>query len=290
MNSQQRFHDKVVLITGAGRGIGKAIAQAFAAEGAKVVVQARTTLHGLAVVDAIVQQGGHAVLQTGDVGCRDDVRAMVASAIYAFGALDVVVHCAADAAIGKVVDMPEDVFANQVNANIQSLFWLSKDALPALSRSTDKGRLIFISSGEGNRSHTPGLVPYGASKAYMNAFARTLAREVGPMGVLVNVVEPGLILSDRMREHLSGLPPTVGLAEALRSSLVAFNHVEPRDAQGSGAAVEHRRDVTHRHSGMSQGVVSWPVLQGRAGFQPASGLNCLIAAAAAAVPGPRSRS
>lgn len=203
MSCQQRFLDKVVLITGAGRGIGKAIAQAFAAEGAKVVVQARTATHGQAVVDAIQEQGGQAVLQVGDVGRRSDVRAMVAGAIEAFGALDVLVHCAADAAIGKVTDMPDEVFACQVNANIQSLFWLSKDALPTLSKAADKGRLIFISSGEGNRSHTPGLVPYGASKAYMNAFARTLAREVGPQGVLVNVVEPGLILSDRMREHLA---------------------------------------------------------------------------------------
>lgn len=248
MNSQQRFHDKVVLITGAGRGIGKAIAQAFAAEGAKVVVQARTTLHGLAVVDAIVQQGGHAVLQTGDVGCRDDVRAMVASAIYAFGALDVVVHCAADAAIGKVVDMPEDVFANQVNANIQSLFWLSKDALPALSQAADKGRLIFISSGEGNRSHTPGLVPYGASKAYMNAFARTLAREVGPLGVLVNVVEPGLILSDRMREHLAdevtthlarNFPvPRAGLPSEIASAVLFLASNEAAYITGSSLLVD----------------------------------------------------
>ncbi len=203
MSSQQRFLDKVVLITGAGRGIGKAIALAFAAEGAQVVVQARTAAHGQAVVDTIVQRGERARLQPGDVGQRADVQAMINGALAGFGSLDILVHCAADAAIGKVSDMPDAVFENQVNANIQSLFWLTKDALPALSKATDKGRLIFISSGEGNRSHTPGLAPYGASKAYMNAFARTLAREIGPQGVLVNVVEPGLILSDRMREHLA---------------------------------------------------------------------------------------
>lgn len=202
----QRFTDKVVLVTGAGRGIGKAIAEAFAAEGAKVVVSARTPAHGQAVVDGIGQRGGQSVLTVGDVGRREDVRTMVAAATEAFGALDVLVHCAADAATAKVAQMAEDDFDCQVHANIHSLFWLAKDAVPSLARTglngADKGRLIFISSGEGNRSHTPGLVPYGASKAYMNAFARTLAREVGPQGVLVNVVEPGLILSDRLREHL----------------------------------------------------------------------------------------
>lgn len=248
MSSQQRFLNKVVLITGAGRGIGKAIALAFAAEGAKVVVQARTAAHGQAVVDAIQQQGGQAALQLGDIGQRSDVRAMVAGAIEAFGALDVLVHCAADAAIGKVADMPDEVFANQVNANIQSLFWLSKDALPALSKATDKGHLIFISSGEGNRSHTPGLAPYGASKAYMNAFARTLAREVGPQGVLVNVVEPGLILSDRMREHLTdeitthlsrNFPvPRAGLPSEIASAVLFMASKEAAYITGSSLLVD----------------------------------------------------
>lgn len=248
MGSQQRFLNKVVLITGAGRGIGKAIAQSFAAEGAKVVVQARTAAHGQAVVNAIQQQGGQAALLLGDIGQRQDVRAMVSGAIEAFGALDVLVHCAADAAIGKVTDMPDDVFAKQVNANIQSLFWLSKDALPALSRAADKGRLIFISSGEGNRSHTPSLVPYGASKAYMNAFARSLAREVGPQGVLVNVVEPGLILSDRMREHLTdeittqlsrNFPvPRAGLPSEIASAVLFIASKEAAYITGSSLLVD----------------------------------------------------
>lgn len=248
MKNSHRFQDKVVLITGAGRGIGKAIALAFAAEGAKVVVQARTLTNGQMVVDTILQQGGQAVTQAGDVGQRSDVRAMINCAVKNFGALDILVHCAADAAIGKVTDMPDDVFANQVNANIQSLFWLSKDALPALSKAADKGRLIFISSGEGNRSHTPGLVPYGASKAYMNAFARTLAREVGPQGVLVNVVEPGLILSDRMREHLAdevtthltrNFPvPRAGLPSEIASAVLFLASHEAAYITGSSLLVD----------------------------------------------------
>jgi 3-oxoacyl-[acyl-carrier protein] reductase len=197
-----RFEDKVVLVTGAGRGVGKAVARAFAAEGARVVVSARTLAYGQAVVDQIVAAGGRACLVGGDVGQREDVRGMVQAALEAYAALDVVVHCAADVAQGRIAEMDEAAFDRQVHSNIHALFWLAKDALPALSKAVDKGRLIYISSAAGNKTFTPGLVGYGSSKAYMNAFARGLAQEAGPMNVLVNVVELGLIASDRMREHL----------------------------------------------------------------------------------------
>src|SRR6202012_312296 len=138
----------------------------------------------------------------GYVSRRPEIRAMIRDAERAFGALDVVVHCAADAAMARVADMSDEMFDTQVHANIHSLFWLAKDTLPLLAEALGKSRLIYISSGAGNRSFTPGLIPSMASKAYMNAFARGLANEVGRDNVLVNVVEPGLIASDRMREHL----------------------------------------------------------------------------------------
>jgi 3-oxoacyl-[acyl-carrier protein] reductase len=201
--SVPRFDHKVALVTGGGRGIGRAIAEAFAADGARVVVSARTAAHGERVVAGIRERGGDATLTLGDVSRRDDVRSMIHAAQQAYGGLDIVVHCAADAAMGRVAEMSDEAYDTQVHANIHSLFWIAKDALPLLARARDKGRLIYISSGAANRSFTPGLIPYMASKAYMNAFARGLANEVGRNSVLVNVVEPGLIASDRMREHLA---------------------------------------------------------------------------------------
>jgi 3-oxoacyl-[acyl-carrier protein] reductase len=155
---------------------------------------------------------------------------MVHAARQAYGGLDIVVHCAADAAMARVTEMSDETFDTQVHANIHSVFWIAKDSLPLLAKARDKGRLIYISSGAANRSFTPGLIPYMASKAYMNAFARGLANEVGHDNVLVNVVEPGLIASDRMREHLTdafsakiaaAFPiPRVGLPSEIASAVL----------------------------------------------------------------------
>ncbi len=193
-----KFRDKVVLVTGAGRGMGRAIALAYAREGAKVVVSARTPRYGEETIEQIKSLGGEACLVGGDIADRE----MVQGGVEHFGSLDIVVHCAADTSHGLIAEMADDTFDHIVRSNIQSLFWLAKDSAPYLSKAVDKGRLIFISSGEANRKYTPRLIAYGSSKAFMNAFARGLAVEFGAMNILVNVVEPGLIGTDHMLETL----------------------------------------------------------------------------------------
>lgn len=198
-----RYDGKVVLVTGAGRGIGKAIADAFADEGATVVVSARTKSHGDSVVEAIRARGGKATLVGGDITDRAAVRAMFDTALSDHGQLDVVVHCAADNGHGLVVDMADDAYDYLVKSNIHAPFWIAKDAISHLSKAQDKGRLIYISSATANRTYIPGLIPYASSKAYLNAFARGLAVEAGANNVLVNVVEPGLTASDRLMDRLN---------------------------------------------------------------------------------------
>jgi 3-oxoacyl-[acyl-carrier protein] reductase len=200
---QQRYTGKVVLVTGGGRGMGRAIADAFAGEGATVVISARTRSYGEAAVAAIVARGGKASLVGGDISDRAAVKAMFAQAVQEHGRLDVVVHCAADNGHGRIVDMEDEAFDYLVKSNVNSLFWIAKDAAPHLSQAPGKGRLIYISSGSANRSFIPGLIAYASTKAFMNAFARGLAVEFGPMNILVNVVEPGMIASDRMKSTVS---------------------------------------------------------------------------------------
>lgn len=243
-----RFTDKVVLITGAGRGMGRAIALAYAREGAHVVVSARTESRGAETVSLIEALGGKACLVGGDVADRAAIKAMVDGSVEAFGALDIVVHCAADTSRGFIIDMPDDTFDHIVRSNIQSLFWLAKDAAPHLSKARDKGRLIFISSGEANRKYTPQLIPYGSSKAFMNAFARGLASEFGALNILVNVVEPGLIGTDHMHETLgqelphtlaSNFPvPRLGRSEDIASAVMFLTSNEASYITGTSLLVD----------------------------------------------------
>ena len=198
-----RYTSKIVLVTGAGRGMGRAVAQAFAAEGAMVIVAARTREHGVSSVDDIVARGGKAVLLCGDLSKREDVSAIFQRVQTDHGRLDVVVHCAADNAHGKILEMEDAAYDYLIKSNIHALFWIAKDAAGLLSGAKDKGRLIFISSATANRTYLPGLIPYTASKAFLNTFARGLALEFASMNILVNVIEPGMIATDRLKHQIN---------------------------------------------------------------------------------------
>lgn len=198
-----RFKNKVALVTGGGRGIGKAIALALGAEGAKVMVAARTVANGEEVVAQLRSAGAQAEVVQAENANRESMRAMVEATVAAFGGIDIVVHSAAHWVQQEVVDMSEADSDEMIDSNIRSLHWLVKDCVPHLSKAADKGRLIFISSGSANRQYMAGLVSYTSTKAYMNFFARGLALELGKRNILVNVVEPGLIASDRVNSNIS---------------------------------------------------------------------------------------
>ena len=123
-----KFRDKVVLVTGAGRGMGRVIALAYAREGAKVVVSARTARYGEETIALIEALGAEACLVGGDIADREAIRSMVQGGVEHFGGLDIVVHCAADTSHGLIAEMADDTFDHIVRSNIQSLFWLAKDS------------------------------------------------------------------------------------------------------------------------------------------------------------------
>lgn len=196
MNEQgnERLHGKVAIITGSGQGIGEAIAQLFAREGAAVVVNARTGEHVSRVVDTIVQQGGIAHGVTADIGSLQGVDALIDSAASRFQHIDILVHNAGIFPFSLLEDLEDDAWNEVIGVNLTSAYRLTHACIPHMKERRD-GRILFTSSVQGNRVAIPGCAHYAASKGGINGLIRAAALELSSYGITVNGVEPGLVLT-----------------------------------------------------------------------------------------------
>lgn len=196
------LHDRVAIVTGAGRGIGREIAQVFASAGAEVLVATRSSAPGEETVRLIEEEGGSARLLTVDLAKRAEANRLIEGAANLFGRIDIVVHNAGVFPFSRIDDLSEEDLEDTLNVNLKAAFWLTKAAVPLLRKSTSP-RLLFTSSLSGPRFGTATLVHYGASKAGLNGFIRGAAVEYGRDGITVNGVDPGAILTDALK-HLAG--------------------------------------------------------------------------------------
>ncbi len=185
-----RLDGDVALVTGAGAGIGRAIAQTFAAAGASVVVTDRTMDGAQAVAAEIVTAGGRAVAAPCDVTRPEQLEAAVAGAIEAFGRLTVLVNNAGGGG-PKPFDMPMDDFRWAYDLNVFPLFRLTQLAAPHME-AAGGGAVLNISSMAGeNRNQR--MASYGSSKAAVNHLTRNIAFDLGPRNIRVNAIAPGAI-------------------------------------------------------------------------------------------------
>ena len=182
---------KVFLLTGTSRGLGRQIAEAVLAAGHRLVATARRpeTLSDLAE-----RYGSQILPVTLDVTDPAGARAAVAAGVEAFGRLDVLVNNAGYANLASVEDITLDDFREQIDANLLGVVYLTKAALPVL-RQQGGGHIIQVSS-IGGRLATPGLSAYQAAKWAVGGFSEVLAKEVGPLGIKVTVLEPGGMATD----------------------------------------------------------------------------------------------
>jgi 3-oxoacyl-[acyl-carrier protein] reductase len=197
-----RLADRVAIVTGGSRGIGRAIAQLFTKEGARLVIVGRDRASGDDAVATIVKAGGDAVFVAGDVAAADTSAAMVATAIDRFGRLDILCHNAGIFPEARLDDMTEAEWDRVLDVNLKSAFLATRACLPAM-RAQRYGRIVFTSSITGPIVGNPGLAHYSASKAGMEGFIRTAAIECAADGITINAVEPGNILTE-------GLAGTLG--------------------------------------------------------------------------------
>ena len=215
----QRLKDRLALITGASRGIGGAVAKAYAAEGAHVILVARTTGALEEVDDDIRSKGGSATLvpmDLGDFGAIDDLGGQI---FKRWGKLDILVGSAAILGdLSPVGHIRPDVWQRAYDLNVTANYRLIR-SMDALLRQSDAGRAIFLSSGAA-QSLPPYWALYASTKAALDAIAQIYAKETHNTAVRVNIVNPGPTRSDMRAAAFPGenpdhLPPPEHVAETM---------------------------------------------------------------------------
>jgi NAD(P)-dependent dehydrogenase (short-subunit alcohol dehydrogenase family) len=186
-----KLEDKVAIITGAGTGIGEAVAHKFSREGARVVLAGLPSDPVSDVAEAIVRSGGDAETFLGDLAEEAEARACVEAAVGRFGQVNILVNNAGIFIANAETDAYRiEDFDRTVRSNIRSAFLVTKLALPYLQKT--RGSIVFTGS-EAGINGSANFTPYGASKAFLHAFAKGLALEQAKYGVRVNCVCPGAI-------------------------------------------------------------------------------------------------
>ena len=185
-----KLSGKVAIVTGASKGIGAAIAKSLAANGASVVVNYASSKEGAdKVVEAITAAGGKAIAVKGNVAKSADAKAIVDAAITTYGHLDVLVNNAGVYEMKPLEEITEEHYHQIFDINVLGLLLVSKEAAKHLPKG---GSIVNVSSVV-SRITPPGSAVYTGTKGAVDAITGVLARELGPKGIRVNSVNPGMI-------------------------------------------------------------------------------------------------
>lgn len=200
--------DKVVLVTGGSRGLGKTICEMLAEEGARVAVNYRSRPEeAAAVVDNIQHQFRRpAVAVHGDVSRETDVIRMFDQAEEQLGAITALVNNAAVCPVGPTAELPVEEFRQALQVNMTGTFLASRELVRRLTATARHGQIVNISSQAAFRGSQSGKTAYDASKAGIIGFTISLAREVADRGINVNCVAPGLMYTEMVAAAIDADP------------------------------------------------------------------------------------
>lgn len=210
---------KVAIVTGASRGIGRSIALALAAQGAKVVASARNAEALDRLVAEIEEQGGVVTAVVGDVAVEADAARLVEQALAAYGQVDILVNNAGITRDGLLLRMKSEDWDAVLDTNLKGAFFCIRAAAKVMTKQRS-GRIINISSVVGEMGNA-GQANYCASKAGLLGLTKSVARELAGRNITVNAITPGFIvtdmtdgMTDKARETITGQIPMGRLGEA----------------------------------------------------------------------------
>lgn len=193
-----RLDDKVAVVTGSSRGIGRATAEAMAAQGARVVISSRKADACEETAKAIRDEGGEAIAVPCNISDRAQLQGLVDATLAQWGRIDILVcNAAVNPYFGPLSGLPDEAYEKTMNANVRSNIWLCNMVIPQMAERGD-GSVIIVSS-VGGLKGTDKLGIYGITKAADMALARNLAVEWGPENVRVNCLAPSIIRTDMAR-------------------------------------------------------------------------------------------
>ena len=196
-----KLKDKVAVVTGASKGIGASIARHLAAEGAAVVVNYASSRAGAdRVVAEISRAGGRAIAVQADLARPADITRLFSETRAAFGRLDILVNNAGVYEFQPIEDVTEEHFHRQFDVNVLGLLLASKEAVKHFG--AEGGSIVNISS-TASRVMPPNTAVYTATKAAVDAITGVLAKELGPRGIRVNAVNPGMVETEGV--HAAGI-------------------------------------------------------------------------------------
>lgn len=223
--SMALLDNKVGIVTGAGQGIGRAIAEVYAREGAKVVVADFNESAGRETVDHITTAGGEAIFQLGDVSQEASVKAMIDAAVAAFGGLHIACNSAAlSRGSGPIHEYERDVFDQTLEMCLTNTWLCMKHEIPAMLASGG-GAIVNISSNASLKGQAYNTA-YAAAKGGVNILTKSAAAEYGAQGIRINAVSPGVIRTPGVEKYFEEQPK---IAEGLKKAAVMNRLGEPQE-------------------------------------------------------------
>jgi NAD(P)-dependent dehydrogenase (short-subunit alcohol dehydrogenase family) len=258
--SKFSLQGKVAIVTGGGRGIGKAVAQGFAKAGAKVAITSRK-INDLEAAGAEIRSfGGEALPVQAHLAKAEEINRMVATVLDRFGRVDILVNNAGTSpAMGSVLDSDERLWDTVINLNLKGLYYTSQ-AVARVMKKQGGGRIINVASIDGFKPE-PGVSIYSISKAGVRMVTQAFAAELAPYNIRVNAIAPGPISTKMLDSHWLHLPP-----EEAQKAKEALGRLTPLGRVGepeeiAGAAIYLASDASSYTTG-AEIVIDGGVLLG----------------------------